>query len=120
MSCPPGQPSTPAAAWRGAPEEFPPLPLSVRSATAKKPDRKSTRLNSSHGYISYAVFCLKKKKHTTSRQLVRKAISTTRIKRPCSHSRKLFTAGSAHSHSDTKTSRSSSRALFRGLTTHPR
>src|ERR1041385_9369556 len=26
-----------------------------------EPDRKSTRLNSSHGYISYAVFCLKKK-----------------------------------------------------------
>src|SRR2546422_6391210 len=29
-------------------------------------DRKSTRLNSSHGYISYAVFCLKKKKHKTA------------------------------------------------------
>src|SRR2546429_6350883 len=29
-------------------------------------DRKSTRLNSSHGYISYAVFCLKKKKKTTN------------------------------------------------------
>src|SRR2546422_8519516 len=29
-------------------------------------DRKSTRLNSSHGYISYAVFCLKKKKARTS------------------------------------------------------
>src|SRR2546429_1436975 len=29
-------------------------------------DRKSTRLNSSHGYISYAVFCLKKKKQHTS------------------------------------------------------
>src|SRR2546422_5223726 len=28
----------------------------------KEIDRKSTRLNSSHGYISYAVFCLKKKK----------------------------------------------------------
>src|SRR2546422_6662889 len=28
-------------------------------------DRKSTRLNSSHGYISYAVFCLKKKKKTS-------------------------------------------------------
>src|SRR2546429_2467251 len=28
-------------------------------------DRKSTRLNSSHGYISYAVFCLKKKKKST-------------------------------------------------------
>src|SRR2546429_6484010 len=34
-----------------------------------KLDRKSTRLNSSHGYISYAVFCLKKKtttEHKTS------------------------------------------------------
>src|SRR2546422_6058771 len=30
-------------------------------------DRKSTRLNSSHGYISYAVFCLKKKKIHTRR-----------------------------------------------------
>src|SRR2546429_3769841 len=30
-------------------------------------DRKSTRLNSSHGYISYAVFCLKKKKKKISR-----------------------------------------------------
>src|SRR2546422_1827354 len=29
-------------------------------------DRKSTRLNSSHGYISYAVFCLKKKKGRAS------------------------------------------------------
>src|SRR5437588_8411207 len=29
-----------------------------------KPDRKSTRLNSSHTVISYAVFCLKKKKNT--------------------------------------------------------
>src|SRR2546422_6487303 len=29
-------------------------------------DRKSTRLNSSHGYISYAVFCLKKKNNNTS------------------------------------------------------
>src|SRR2546422_4827621 len=37
-------------------------------------DRKSTRLNSSHGYISYAVFCLKKKKKT-KRQY---RISTTR------------------------------------------
>src|SRR2546429_1059507 len=31
-------------------------------------DRKSTRLNSSHGYISYAVFCLKKKKKATAMQ----------------------------------------------------
>src|SRR2546429_5248897 len=33
-----------------------------------KKDRKSTRLNSSHGYISYAVFCLKKKKRTQPRR----------------------------------------------------
>src|SRR2546422_3349777 len=32
------------------------------SNIASSRDRKSTRLNSSHGYISYAVFCLKKKK----------------------------------------------------------
>src|SRR2546422_6469877 len=32
------------------------------SRPASHRDRKSTRLNSSHGYISYAVFCLKKKK----------------------------------------------------------
>src|SRR2546429_6718538 len=32
-------------------------------------DRKSTRLNSSHGYISYAVFCLEKKKIESARGL---------------------------------------------------
>src|SRR5687768_17800461 len=32
------------------------------SLAMRRLDRKSTRLNSSHGYISYAVFCLKKKK----------------------------------------------------------
>src|SRR3989449_7156128 len=32
------------------------------NAQGGREDRKSTRLNSSHGYISYAVFCLKKKK----------------------------------------------------------
>src|SRR2546422_4978383 len=34
----------------------------IRRRFADDIDRKSTRLNSSHGYISYAVFCLKKKK----------------------------------------------------------
>src|SRR2546422_3726997 len=45
-----------------------PLPLNPDSAAhlhAALEDRKSTRLNSSHGYISYAVFCLKKKKATS-------------------------------------------------------
>src|SRR2546429_6486621 len=36
-------------------------PRPALSETVRR-DRKSTRLNSSHGYISYAVFCLKKKK----------------------------------------------------------
>src|SRR2546429_6437187 len=36
--------------------------LSRHHAVHGRADRKSTRLNSSHGYISYAVFCLEKKK----------------------------------------------------------
>src|SRR2546422_4817920 len=38
------------------------LRLRGRQREPLRGDRKSTRLNSSHGYISYAVFCLKKKK----------------------------------------------------------
>src|SRR2546422_6805228 len=38
----------------------------IEHAGAVLVDRKSTRLNSSHGYISYAVFCLKKKKTITT------------------------------------------------------
>src|SRR2546422_1757310 len=41
-----------------------------RMEAQKRPDRKSTRLNSSHGYISYAVFCLKKKKIAPNAELV--------------------------------------------------
>src|SRR2546430_5832050 len=37
-------------------------PSSSAYASSKRLDRKSTRLNSSHSQISYAVFCLKKKK----------------------------------------------------------
>src|SRR2546427_6564609 len=40
----------------------------VRDAGALPRDRKSTRLNSSHSQISYAVFCLKKKRHEESRR----------------------------------------------------
>src|SRR2546422_3324488 len=42
------------------PQKFTPKELAAFGEA--KRDRKSTRLNSSHGYISYAVFCLKKKK----------------------------------------------------------
>src|SRR2546422_7497924 len=38
--------------------------LLTRTHLILRRDRKSTRLNSSHGYISYAVFCLKKKKQS--------------------------------------------------------
>src|SRR2546422_5146139 len=41
-------------------------PAGLGSALQPTIDRKSTRLNSSHGYISYAVFCLKKKKNNIS------------------------------------------------------
>src|SRR5262245_63117394 len=49
---------------RGAPPAAASLPAFCRVAATLKPskDRKSTRLNSSHLGISYAVFCLKKKK----------------------------------------------------------
>src|SRR5438105_12029195 len=39
----------------------------ARGRACRRSDRKSTRLNSSHEWISYAVFCLKKKKTTTTR-----------------------------------------------------
>src|SRR2546422_2532294 len=52
LSCPPHAPDGTRPGRRtGAPHRV-----------ATQADRKSTRLNSSHGYISYAVFCLKKKK----------------------------------------------------------
>src|SRR2546429_4908423 len=38
-------------------------------------DRKSTRLNSSHGYISYAVFCLKKKKKKNNNHKLTRVVS---------------------------------------------
>src|SRR2546429_7349192 len=52
--------------------ELPPPPVRdlshglQRVVVVVTPDRKSTRLNSSHGYISYAVFCLKKKKRVVN------------------------------------------------------
>src|SRR2546422_6595134 len=44
--------------------------VSVARSGRPAQDRKSTRLNSSHGYISYAVFCLKKKKKQRCRELM--------------------------------------------------
>src|SRR2546427_3420606 len=57
----------PAGAWSS--------PLALTSNVVK--DRKSTRLNSSHSQISYAVFCLKKKKN--KRMMHASAHSTTEL-----------------------------------------
>src|SRR5271170_8402559 len=51
--------------FRSASAARPPRPCSCRAAVWRSVDRKSTRLNSSHEWISYAVFCLKKKKKNT-------------------------------------------------------
>src|SRR2546422_1459389 len=53
-------------------------PAAMHLPVAGDQDRKSTRLNSSHGYISYAVFCLKKKKkHRTKRTQTPRTLMAT-------------------------------------------
>src|SRR5256885_9600497 len=69
--------------------------LSLDLRTGVLVDRKSTRLNSSHLVISYAVFCLKKKKKTMSSlefptQVVRAAPSHSTAWRVCSGCRQLY------------------------------
>src|SRR5207247_6541958 len=62
----------PVGAWRWRPPQPPKTRKALLDATAygnicpQATDRKSTRLNSSHEWISYAVFCLKKKNKTTN------------------------------------------------------
>src|SRR5699024_12015752 len=66
----PGDPASPYVAEprvlrgpRSARRAYRIVARSTTSCTSAPTDRKSTRLNSSHVSISYAVFCLKKKKH---------------------------------------------------------
>src|SRR5256885_8393277 len=59
----PGAPGDGGRGPRRAAERDPPVSL-LEARRDGDLDRKSTRLNSSHLVISYAVFCLKKKKHT--------------------------------------------------------
>src|SRR2546430_4221183 len=49
-------------------------PAAGRDRRALPRDRKSTRLNSSHSQISYAVFCLKKKKKRTTSSIMSKGV----------------------------------------------
>src|SRR2546429_5404262 len=70
-----------------------------RSLFAREParillDRKSTRLNSSHGYISYAVFCLKKKRPHRAR--LRGALPAAEGHRPGAGLRPFGSATDAH------------------------
>src|SRR5256885_12518708 len=76
----------------------PSAPSRTRTSTPARqsedfPDRKSTRLNSSHLVISYAVFCLKKKKHYNHLRLVRRAAS---LGDRGFHSRQLHAARDTH------------------------
>src|SRR5438309_4146726 len=72
--------SNPSAAWLGAcamensSDTLYLTPLFAPGVTFQ--DRKSTRLNSSHSSISYAVFCLKKKKHWSSMQSTNMRLSS--------------------------------------------
>src|SRR5690348_17660292 len=55
--------------------------LQVQARRPRTADRKSTRLNSSHPSISYAVFCLKKKKNTNKRTITNTTSINTMNKR---------------------------------------
>src|SRR5687768_18339974 len=66
----PGQECTDLLGGDARLEAVPGLAQHGRIDRAGAEDRKSTRLNSSHGYISYAVFCLKKKKKKQHKQIV--------------------------------------------------
>src|SRR2546430_13468642 len=70
-----------SSAWRCSP---PPAPRRCAPSTAGG-DRKSTRLNSSHSQISYAVFCLKKKKYNHSRTCDQFRTSQTRDRTDASY-----------------------------------
>src|SRR2546429_1734299 len=109
--------SSTSGSWRTAPPQLGHAARSVRetwtvSQRSQYQDRKSTRLNSSHGYISYAVFCLKKKKKTNSID----DSPRLPISRSCTRSPTNRTTGSlrhARSHSRSSsvyTARNASRA----------
>src|SRR5215470_11293607 len=69
-------------------------PYSAEDVIRLRGDRKSTRLNSSHGSISYAVFCLKKKKDNSQKRLTSNGHNTTpHPAKTCEHApRRLLTS----------------------------
>src|SRR2546429_2806904 len=72
--------------------QFPAVHLGPPSVLLFGKDRKSTRLNSSHGYISYAVFCLKKKKTPLDPpdQKIRLKVARNATVKPCTAVARLW------------------------------
>src|SRR2546429_4921318 len=66
--------------------------MAVAPRSEIRADRKSTRLNSSHGYISYAVFCLKKKKTDPTH------ITNANFSQPPTHAPQLNIPSSNYAH----------------------
>src|SRR6266481_10157823 len=69
------------ATWTASPIKTCPLTASWTCVWRGSPDRKSTRLNSSHSSLSYAVFCLKKKKKKNDQKQPRKQEQIRKKKR---------------------------------------
>src|SRR6266436_9261498 len=67
--------------FRSAFARPPSSPWPATPSVPRPGDRKSTRLNSSHGYISYAVFCLKKKKKQNIKKLCKQTKKVTKNER---------------------------------------
>src|SRR5258708_14463418 len=74
---------------RGYFRRWPPRGPRRHDAETGTRDRKSTRLNSSHQIISYAVFCLKKKKKNKTNAIV-KLIAATARRRPETETKQLY------------------------------
>src|SRR2546427_4125508 len=68
------------------------LHVATRTQQTDSKDRKSTRLNSSHSQISYAVFCLKKKKKIKTITLVQQTLNVTTQHYRTTHDRPQSTA----------------------------
>src|SRR2546422_4279599 len=66
-----------------------PVPKFLHRGRETRRDRKSTRLNSSHGYISYAVFCLKKKRWLPGRAPLG-LLARCALRNPCASSASGF------------------------------
>src|SRR2546428_9116791 len=84
--------------FRSAPEPGPAQRLNEQLYCARGEmenrikDRKSTRLNSSHDQISYAVFCLKKKKNNRQPHSIRNTVHRTTLTLPSTRTHATFTA----------------------------